>query len=109
MLNITNHQDITWAAQLLLSGINQVDDNLTALLPEGSFLITSSFICLNSLCCSGGGPGDGYNLTHCTDEEREAGGDEKRQKRLENPGPDFPGGLEFTNPVQSLVWDDSTC
>ena len=48
-------------------------------------------------------------MTHCTDEEREAGGDEKRQKRLENPGPDFPGGLEFTNPVQSLVWDDSTC
>ena len=48
-------------------------------------------------------------MTHCRDEEREAGGDEKQQKRLENPGPDFPGGLEFTNPVQSLVWDDSTC
>ena len=37
-------------------------------------------------------------MTHCTDEEREAGGEEKWQKRLENPGPGFPGGLEFTNP-----------
>ena len=74
-----------------------MDDNLTALLAEDSSLITRSLICLNSLFCPGGGPGDGYNLTHCTDEERETWGGEKWQMKLENPGADFPGGLEFTN------------